>query len=728
MSDASGGSLPARDLPAQESIYRTLLTQVPGALYVAEVGWNGRWLYISPQIETLLGYPAQAWLDDSTLWYRLVHPEDRDEQVAADEPDVTQPGQTHFSEYRIRASSGELRWFSDTATLVADETGNGWVWSGVLSDITVQRDAEEGMRQSRADTAAIIETAMDAYVAVDAAGRFVSWNNAAEAIFGWSASEVIGRSLVETLVPPQFRATHRAGFARALTGTAPLLGGRPVELKALRRDGTEIDVELTLWRTPSSNGQQLSAFLRDITDRTAMRARLTKQAYHDPVTGLANRNLFTDRLERAARPSEVGSGAAVLFVDLDDFKAVNDTMGHATGDLVLADVAARLATCVREQDTLARLSGDEFAILIPDLPSPDEAMTVAHRLQDVLRAPFVLEEREWFVQASVGVAYRSPGSGTDADQLLGDADLAMYTGKREGRGAVTLFAPWMRERLTRRSQLTTQLHGAVDNGRVGVHYQPFVGLVDGAVVGVEALARWQQGDGEWIPPDEFIPLAEETGMIHRLGLDILTRACEDMVQLGRRHPEWSHLSLSVNASARQFDDPRFTDRVAEVLRTTELSAEALTLEITEGELIADSEDVLDQLSALRRLGIRIAVDDFGTRFASLAYLQRLPLDTLKIDRAFVAGVHDLHSSAPITAAIVRMARELGLRTVGEGIETAAEAAWLASRGCALGQGYHFGRPMPLTGLVTAMTRSAESDADVRFLPHVVAETSLSAER
>lgn len=688
--------------PANEALYQSLLGQVPGVLYVAETGWDGRWLYVSPQIEALLGFPVQDWLDDPTLWFRQLHPDDRAAELAADGPDITTPGQTHHSEYRLITEDGRLRWFRDAATLVPDGRGRAWVWSGVLTDITDQRLAEEVLRQSRADNAAIIETAMDAYVAVDNDGRIVDWNRAAETIFGWSADEATGRSLAETIVPERHRAAHAAAFARAVGGTAAPMGGRAVEIPALRRDGTEIDVELTMWRTPSGNGRAFNAFLRDITERTALRDRLTRQAYRDQVTGLANRHLFEERLDQALLPSNVGRGTAVLFIDLDDFKSVNDMMGHAAGDLVLADVAARFATCVREPDTLARLSGDEFAVLLPALVSADAAITVARRLQETLAEPFVLGERDWFVQASVGIAHRGPGSRGGAEQLMADADLAMYAGKRRGHGQVTLFTERMRADLERRSQLMTDLHQAVEHAELAVHYQPLVDLVGGTVVGVEALARWQRAEGEWIPPAEFVPLAEETGLIRRLGRQVLLQACCDLARLGRERPEWSQLTLAVNVSARQLDDATFTQQVAEVLRVTGFPAPALTLEITEGALVEDSREVVGRLRALRELGVRIAVDDFGTGFASLAYLQRLPLDILKIDRAFVAGVHGESGGAPITSAIVRMARELGLRTVGEGIENAAEALWLAGHGCEIGQGYHLGRPTDLPGLVASM--------------------------
>lgn len=702
-------SAPSPDVTEHESIYQSLLGQVPGVLYVAETGWNGRWLYISPQIEALLGFPVQEWLDDPTLWFRQLHPDDRDAEMAAERPDVTAPGQTHYSEYRLTSNDGRVHWFRDAATLVPNDVGPGFVWSGVLTDITEQRRAEEGLRQSQADTAAIIETAMDAYVAVDGEGRIVEWNRAAETIFGWSAAEVVGRNLAETIVPPLHRAAHSAGFARALEGTATPMGGRAVEITGLRSDGSEVDVELTLWRTPSGQGRQFSAFLRDITDRTALRERLTHQAHHDPVTGLANRHLLGERLDQALSPSNAVRGTAVLFIDLDDFKSVNDTMGHAIGDLVLTDVAARLSTCLRGQDTLARLSGDEFAVLLPDLMSPDEALTIAQRLQAALDEPIVLGEREWFVQASIGVAHRGPGSPTGAGQLMADADLAMYAGKRRGQGQVTLFTQRMRTSVERRSRLTTDLHQALERADLTVHYQPLVDLTDGAVVGVEALARWQRGPDEWIPPAEFVPLAEGTGLIRRLGEQVLLQACRDVVTLNRQRPGLPALGLAVNVSPRQLDDPGFTDRLAAVLRTTGLPAPALTLEITEGALVEDTREVIGRLSALRDIGVRIAVDDFGTHFASLAYLQRLPLDILKVDRAFVAGVHAARGSAPITSAIVRMARELGLRTVGEGIEDAAEAHWLREIGCDLGQGYHFGRPTDMAGLVEAMgtSRGAE---------------------
>jgi PAS domain S-box-containing protein len=367
----------------------TIVTGAPGIIYISELGPDGRWTYVSPQIEEILGYSVSEWVSDPGLWARHLHPDDR-ERVLAEEQDIQSytPGQVYESEYRLLTRSGESRWVRDAAAIVATENGE-LVWSGVLTDITERRAIEEALRASEERFRAVIETASDAFVSVDTEGRIVEWNRKAEDTFGWTRDEAIGLPLVTTVVPEGSRDAHVRGFARFVrTGGGPIVS-RTLEVNAMRRDGVEFPVELSVWMTLSQGTQRVNAFVRDTSDRKALE-QVTHQAFHDPLTDLANRALFTERVAAALvrRGDSSTETVAVLLLDLDDFKTVNDSLGHAAGDELLIAVAARLRSCVRPGDTLARLAGDEFAILLDDLDDERAAVAVAKRVGARLEAPF----------------------------------------------------------------------------------------------------------------------------------------------------------------------------------------------------------------------------------------------------------------------------------------------------------------------------------------------------
>ena len=419
----------------------------------------------------------------------------------------------------------------------------------------------------------------------------------------------------------------------------------------------------------------------------ALRGALEHVAFlasHDPLTGLPNRVLFQDRLERVLAGRRAGDGpAAVLCLDLDRFKDVNDTLGHAAGDLLLRRVTQRLESCIRRSDTLARLGGDEFAILRPGEVRLDATEALARRIVALLAEPVDLDGQEVLVGASVGIALADGG---DPGQLLQNADLALYRAKAEGRGTFRFFEEEMNLRLRERRALEHDLRRGLADRQFHLHYQPQVDLVGMRMVGVEALLRWSHPERGEVPPASFIPLAEETGLILPLGEWVLRTACA-------RACAWPSLRLAINLSPAQFRQPGLAELVARVLQETGFEPGRLELEITEGVLLNDTDATLATLAALRALGVRIAMDDFGTGYSSLAYLRRFPFDKIKIDRSFVA-----HLGAPDADAIVRtiisLGRTLGMRANAEGVETAEQAARLRAEGCEEVQGYHFGRPLP----------------------------------
>jgi diguanylate cyclase (GGDEF)-like protein len=432
---------------------------------------------------------------------------------------------------------------------------------------------------------------------------------------------------------------------------------------------------------------------RDVTVRAHLEEELAHQAFHDSLTGLANQALFRDRLEHALARRRSGGGAdlAVLFLDLDNFKHVNDSLGHTAGDDLLIAVTERLAACLREADTAARMGGDEFAILLEDVTDLGRADEVAERLLLALAAPYRIADKDVFATASIGIAGHAPG--VDGDQLLRNADLAMYTAKRMGKNRFERFDPHMHTAAMERIELEADLRRACERGELRLQYQPIVSLDDGELLSVEALVRWQHPTRGLLPPGAFIGFAEESDLIEEIGAWVLEEACRQARRWQQEHPGRHPVGISVNVSPRQLRNPAITTVVTDTLRRTGLAAEHLTLEITEGAMMHDTDVALARLHELKSLGVRLAVDDFGTGYSSLSYLQQFPIDVLKIDRSFVDRIEHGPEESSLARAIVRLAQSLHLSAVAEGVENAEQMGWLRAIGCPSAQGFHLCRPV-----------------------------------
>jgi diguanylate cyclase (GGDEF)-like protein len=431
--------------------------------------------------------------------------------------------------------------------------------------------------------------------------------------------------------------------------------------------------------------------------------RVSEQAFHDPVTGLANRPLFIDRVAHALNRAERQNGQiAVLLLDLDHFKSVNDSLGHAAGDQLIFTVAQRLRACLRATTTVARLGGDEFAICLED-SDDEQAKAVADRLLTELRRPLLIRDRELFVDGSIGIAM-SDHSGDGAEELLRNADTAMYEAKRLGRGRHAMFDPGMLRDVIDHLDLHADLQRAVIHDELVLHYQPIVALGTGEITGVEALLRWNHPRRGMVQPATFIPLAEETGLIVPIGRWVLNQACRQASRWHETHPDRAPLTVTVNVSARQLQQPDFGSDVADALRVSGLQPGALVLEITESVLVQDTAGIAGKLEQLKALGLRIAIDDFGTGYSSLSYLQQFPVDILKIDRSFVSPAGGPKSDTlALVGAIVQLGRTLHLRTVAEGVEDASQLAQMRRIGCDSGQGFLFARPIDAEGISSLLT-------------------------
>jgi diguanylate cyclase (GGDEF)-like protein/PAS domain S-box-containing protein len=548
----------------------------------------------------------------------------------------------------------------------------------------------------------LVQHSSDVVTVIDPTGVVRYQSPAAERLFGNDPAAMVGL-LLSTLVRPADVARLHVAIERAVAmpGASFLL-----EFAMAHRDGSWRDTETvitSLVDVPDVRGLVLNT--RDVSDRKQLQERLTHQAYHDGLTGLANRSLFQQQLATALTDEFVGE-VAVLFCDLDGFKAVNDSQGHDVGDTLLRLVAERLRRAVRAGDIVARFGGDEFAVLVQDADAKKAASEVAERIAASLQSPFALGDREVRVGVSIGIAMAELDD-YSVDALLRNADLAMYRAKADRHGTVVVFEREMHDALLARLAVEDDLRGALGSGELVLHYQPTVALSTGVAVGVEALMRWYRPDHGIVGPQEFIGIAEDNGFIDAMGQWALFEACRQGASWQSYARPGTVFSVGVNISARQVT-PGLVDVVAGALAESGLSPAALLLEMTESVLLGRTEEAVEVLHALKRLGVRIAIDDFGTGFSSLSYLSRFPVDVLKIDKGFICDVDRPGEPAELARTIVQLGRSLRLATIAEGIETQGQRHALLEMGCDFGQGYLFSRPLPANG-VTVLLQSSLAD-------------------
>jgi diguanylate cyclase (GGDEF)-like protein/PAS domain S-box-containing protein len=561
--------------------------------------------------------------------------------------------------------------------------------------------ALEALHRERSDSRVqgLVQNASDVITICDAGSTIRYQTPSVERVLGWRAEELVGTRLVELVHPDD---VDQVGALFSATGRQRQSGA--VECRVRRRDGSWMVAETVAAEVEEGGVRGLVLTTRDVTDRKALEEQLTHQAFHDDLTGLANRALFTDRVQHAlTRRDRSPASMALLLLDLDDFKDVNDSLGHAAGDELLQVAAERLRGCLRASDTAARLGGDEFAVLLEDLDDSTQAGDLAERVLLQLRQPVTLQDRQVVPSTSIGIALVDPDRAQDAEELLRNADVAMYTAKRQGKGQAEFFMPGMYAGLVQRLELTADLRRAVEQADITVQYQPIVELDGARVVGVEALARWRHPLRGMISPVEFIPLAEETGLILAIGRQVLQQACAQAARW-RRRPGKPPLTVNVNLAVRQLLDPGIVDQVAEVLASTGLPPPALTLEITESALAEDKEVAVERLWALKRLGVRLAVDDFGTGYSSLSRLRRFPIDSLKIPKPFVDGLLQGSDDSALARTIIDLSARLRLPAVAEGIEQRDQWTELHRLGCQLGQGFYFSRPLDAEALTALLRR------------------------
>lgn len=560
------------------------------------------------------------------------------------------------------------------------------------------------LRASEERFRSLVQNSSDAVMVIDPTGAIRYASPSAERLFGYLPADLVDRPLHELVHPVDTSIMSRLGTG----GVSVLDTGDPIEWQIRHRDDGSRHVESIATRRlddPAIGGFVLNT--RDVSDRKEVEAMLAHRAFHDALTDLANRTMFEDRINHALKiRHRQGGVVAVLMLDLDDFKSVNDELGHAAGDTLLVEVASRLRGALRSSDTAARLGGDEFAILVETAGEMHEVTALAQRVVETLRRPVTIAGHEIVIQGSVGIA-EAKGERVTSASLLHDADLAMYVAKNRARAGYAVYLPSMAKEAIDQLGLTTDLHRALKRNELSLAYQPIVDLETGYIVGVEALMRWQHLTRGNVEPGVFIPIAEHTGSIVQLGawaLRTATMQAERWMRDGESGG--AGLQLAVNVSTRQLELPEFSDTVRSALVESGLPPDRLILEITESALMRDPELLLSQLTLLKSLGVTIAIDDFGTGYSSLAYLAKLPIDLVKIDRSFVEGLSAGHRDARIASMIVGIGMSLGLSTLAEGVENVQQVADLRDLGCRMAQGFFFARPLNPAELETLIAHGA----------------------
>jgi diguanylate cyclase (GGDEF)-like protein/PAS domain S-box-containing protein len=723
------------ELAAGGHDFQRLVERLPVIVYTAELGERGGWRYVSPQVEEILGYRPEEFVRDPGLWASLLHPEDRQRALAIESVDHLGNRDTTPVEYRMHTRDEKVVWIHDEAVLEADEDGVP-VWHGVLYDVSARKETEDELQRALSQQAVVarlgeramqnsdpqemMEAATELIGKVDGvhsaciwelgrdgrrlnlragledavvgAGRRVSASrdSHAGAALDSGTHAIVSEWNEETrhTMPPVLRVFGAASsLAVVIDGKNRPFGVLDVHATEPHRFGAK-DVPFV---------QAAANVLADAIERHAADQALRYRVLHDSLTGLPNRLSFVDALGESLDKATIsGSPVGILFLDLDHFKLINDSLGHHAGDALLRAVAPRLRSHLRPGDVVARFGGDEFGILIDRLADEGEAVAIADRVASAFTQPFSLDGVDHFVSASIGVAVArtSEERTVNAELLIRDADAAMYRAKESGRARCVLFDAEMRAGAMRRLEVERELRHALEREELALHYQPVVNLRSGEITGLEALVRWRHPERGMLDPAEFVSIAEDSGLIEPIGRWVQERACRQALEWHQLRPDSRPLDVAVNLSARQVAHRDLAETVEEVIARTGIDPVHLRLEITESVLVEESATAISSLEKLNELGVRLVLDDFGTGYSSLAYLNRFPFHALKIDRSFVDALGIEQEATAIVEAIIGMARALSLEVIAEGVESEVQLSELRRLNCDYAQGHLFHAAMP----------------------------------
>jgi len=683
-------STDASDSPPRIHLIGTLLANMEGMIYRCRIDEHWTMEYVSPGCQELTGYLPEDLLHNSRISYlELTYPDDREmiNQAIAD----ALANRTRFAlEYRIIKATGEVRWVSERGMGVTDTSTGETVLEGFIQDIHERKRAYEAVREAERRFRSIFENAVEGIFQSTPDNGYIAVNPALVRMYGYDSPEQLMAGLRDIERQVYVDPGRRAEFLRRMEEDGLVVN---FESRAWRRDGSIMWISENARAVRNEAGDILfyEGTVEEITERKEHEAAIRFQATHDALTGLPNRTLLYDRLEQSVlQAHRHGNYLAVVFFDLDQFKYVNDSLGHQVGDRLLKTVASRLKSCVRDADTVARLGGDEFVLLLADQTSEDSVTQALQRILEQVAAPWFVNGVELQITCSMGVSL-CPADATDADTLLKHADAAMFRAKQTGRNNFQFYSAEMNSVINGRLEMMTRLRRALANGEFTLHYQPKIQFASGKIVGAEALIRWQEPGGSMISPARFIPVAEESGLIIPLGEWVLRTACKQAC-------DWQKaghvpIPVSVNISPLQMERGNLVEMVTRTLAETGLAPHFLELEITESVVMREVEKSFAILAQLRALGIKISIDDFGTGYSSLSYLRRFPVNTLKIDQSFVRNISSDANDAGIIQAIISLGHTLNLNVLAEGVETEEEYRFLLDNHCDDMQGYYFSKPV-----------------------------------
>jgi len=672
-------------------LLETLLANLDGMVYRCRDDEQWTMEFVSEGCFELTGYQPQDLLFNHRISYEnITHPDDRDAVRQVILSCLTAKRRFEM-EYRIIRADGEVRWVWERGVGIYNATGTLDALEGYVQDVTARKEADQALLEAERRYRSIFENAIEGVFQSTPDGGYIAVNPALARIYGYKSPEDLIVSLRDIKHQLYVEPERRTEFMKMMEQFGSVSN---FESRVYRRDGEIIWISENARAVHDDAGTLMfyEGTVEAITERKLYEAEIRHQATHDALTGLPNRTMLHNHLQRAVQNSrQKGSLTAVVFVDLDQFKFINDSLGHQVGDELLKTVAQRLVSCVRETDMVARQGGDEFVLVLQNQPDESNITEVLQRILTAVARPWVVGDREFHITCSIGVS-RCPTDGRDVETLLKNADSAMYKAKELGRNNFQYFAGWMDAQVSNRLEMLVSLRRALDRDEFKLYYQPKISLASGRIIGAEALIRWISPEQGMVPPDRFIPFAEEAGLIVPIGEWVLRTACA-------QNKLWQDAGLvpipvAVNLSPRQLDQnlPEF---VRQVLVESGLAAAWLELEITENVVMRDAEKTVATLNALKRLGLQVSVDDFGTGYSSLSYLRRFPVDALKIDKSFVRDIARDTDSAAIVKAVISLGHILNLRVIAEGVEDQEQYNFLLENGCDEVQGYLLGKPMPV---------------------------------
>ncbi len=670
------------DLERSEKRFRLLSESSPIGIIVVDD--HGRVEYANPAVAELVGLPRDALIGQE--WDLHLHDSER-AHVAGSAQRALSGGDVDQIPHRVMRPDGTVRWVRSRPVVLAD-AGQGERIMATVADITESLVSAERLRESDERTRAILESAAEGIVTCDEGGAIVEFNAAAERIFGIDSDVAIGRDVLGLIA-----VAHRLRVATAMGSAEPVLrsDGNPViEVEVVRPNGTAVAVEARFTRVITSAGPLVTGMIHDISERREFERAIEHQATHDQITGLPNRALFLAQLQSALSRADLISSVAVLFFELERIEVVVGSFGHRAADDVLREAGLRLRSVLGRSSTVARLSGSQFVALIDDRPTVNDVVLLAQQATEALDRPFRIGDEEVFLSSPVGITFAPDGS-VDGEALISNGDVAMRRAKERSVQRLEIFDAEMRAFVESRHKLEVALRYGIDRDEFELHYQPVVSIDDGRLRGFEALARWNHPVLGLLPPGDFIPLAEESGLVGSLGNRLLRSACEQLAAWQRIDAD---IVVSVNLSGYQLGESDLVERVEQHLSDTGADPAGLHLEITESILLRDVDSATSVLERLKLIGTGLSLDDFGTGYSSLTYLCRFPIDVVKIDRSFISQMGTTGRDASIVTMIVGMAHTLGLDVVAEGVETQGQLDQLSSLGCGLAQGFLHARPAP----------------------------------